>query len=155
MPSWWRFFTTAEIEQLQFNFTTAKKCTTAISCHDCKSLCRNNRKKYTTAISFHNCKNNCTTVKQMHNSKNKCTTAKQIYCNTNAEALPGISRWEIIILLLFFLAFMRCKLYAEVFVVWVCHLCHLLVLRNTVDLSRVGASYQKVMKSELWYFTLI
>jgi hypothetical protein len=26
----------------------------------------------------------------------------------------------------------------------------LLALRNTVDLSRVGASYQKVMKSKLW-----
>ncbi len=63
--------------QLQFNFTTAKKCTTAISFHNCKILRRNNRIKFTTAFTtakkLHNCKTN---AQQQKN----CTTAKQIYC---------------------------------------------------------------------------
>ncbi len=54
---------------------------------------------FTTAKKLHNCKTN---AQQQKN----CTTAKQIYCNTNAEALTGYSTWEIIILLLFSLAFL-------------------------------------------------
>ncbi len=74
--------------QLQFNFTTAKNCTTAISFHNCEILCRNNRIKSTTAISFHNWEklHNCKTNAQQQKN---CSAAKQIYCNTNAEALMG------------------------------------------------------------------
>jgi hypothetical protein len=47
---------------------------------------------------LYNCKTNA-------QQQQKCTTAKQIYCNTNPEVLTGCSTWEIIILLLFSLAF--------------------------------------------------
>jgi hypothetical protein len=78
-----------KIVQLQFDFTTAKKCTTAISFHNCKIERRNNRNKCTTAISVHNCQKNvqlqkkCTTAKKMNN----CTTTLLQY--TKAEALMG------------------------------------------------------------------
>jgi hypothetical protein len=50
----------------------------------------------------------CTTVDKTNaKQQKKCTTAKQIYCNTNVEALTGYSTWDIIILLLFSLAFKR------------------------------------------------
>jgi hypothetical protein len=53
---------------------------------------------FTVAKKLYNCKTNAQQQKQ-------CTTVKQIYCNTNSEALMGYSPWEIIILLLFSLAF--------------------------------------------------
>jgi hypothetical protein len=94
-----------KIVQLQFNFTTAKKCTTAIF-HFTTAKFYIGIIELNAQLLFH-----VTTAKKLHNCKTnaqqqkKCTTAKQIYCNTNAEALMEYSTWEIIILLLFFLAF--------------------------------------------------
>ncbi len=79
-----------KIVQLKFNFTTAKKCTTAISFHNFKSLRWNNRKNAQLLFHF-------TTAKKLYNYKTnaqqqkKCTTAKQIYCNTDAEVLTRYS----------------------------------------------------------------
>jgi hypothetical protein len=124
-----RFGTTAEklyncnlISQLQknvqllFHFTTAKFYVRIIeTMHNCYFLLQ--------------LRKNCTTVKQKHNSKKDVTTAKQIYCN-NAEALTGYSRWEIITLLLFSLAFsLKCNKCAQI-----SHSC----TRVCIGLSRVG-----------------
>jgi hypothetical protein len=100
-----RFCTTAEkLYNCNFISQLQKKCTTDISFHNCKILRRNNRKNekllfhFTTAKKLYNCKTNA-------QQQNKCTTVKQIYCNTCAEALMGYSTWEIIILLICYLAF--------------------------------------------------
>jgi hypothetical protein len=100
-----RFCTTAEklyncnlISQLQknvqllFHFKTAKFYVGIIG-KNAQLLFH-----FTTGKKLYNCKTNA-------QQQNKGTTAKQIYCNTYVEALTGYSTWEIIILLLYSLAF--------------------------------------------------
>jgi hypothetical protein len=77
---------------LLFHFTTAKVYIEIIEINAQLLF------HFTAAKQLYNCKTNAQQQK-------KCTTAKQIDCNTNAEALRQYSTWEIIILLLFSLAF--------------------------------------------------